>query len=303
MPTPLSIFEGIVLPTLLVAIGIVVAQRPWKRAANADPRWIAAPLLCLAFEIAYLVFHPDRPSFPPGTGDIYFWVFYAAIGIGFLGFLDGVFRPPLWLRAVTLLMLWRLLVRTMLSRQIPDQITQNAAEFWIDVAGLILLIWFLSLELISRSVVGSAVPLVLAILACGSAVTLFTWHLIASSSLAIALAAFCFAIAVLSRWCRVNHANGASFAVVLLLQLLFIHGYFYSPDTFIPTDNLRTAILMASPLLIFAGDLPGIRQARPHWRLAARVLPLLLIVAIVAGLNVRSYAEAEKRSHATELEQ
>jgi hypothetical protein len=221
-------------------------------------------------------------------------VFYFAIAFGVLGFFEGLLRPPMWLAALLLMVLWRLMVRAIIAPQVPRLIPQFNAEAWIDAATAAALLWWLAMQQLARSAPGATTPIVLAILCAGWAVVLVTWHIIRSGELAGTLAVMCAAAAVVSIWRpRITLATGGASVVVLVLLCVIVHAYFYTDDTFSLRQQVGTAVLLASPLLALAGDLPGIRGARPGWRLAARLVPLILAVGLVAGLSVRDYANAD----------
>jgi hypothetical protein len=302
MLSPTAMLWGFVLPAALVAAALIIGWQPW-RAAEHNARWLAAPAIAAGFAIAF--WHLQSPPvYPPGTGDAVSWLFYFAISIALLGLLEGILRPPLWLRAILLVILWRLAVRALLSRLIPRVISESDAEAWIDAAVLAALIWWLAIESLAARAPGPTVPLIFAILATAFAVTLVTWHIIRSGTLVGALGAMSGAAAVISLWDRrISFSAGGVTAFALLVLALATHAYFYTDDTFTPAQNARTALMLLSPLLAFAGDLPGIRSQKPLLRLAARLLPLLLVAGAVTGLGLRDYLRAEAQSHAAQQDE
>src|ERR1700689_5321894 len=142
--TPMQILAGTVLPAVLVGLAILLAWRPWNRLGNNDARWIFAPISVIGFCIAYWNFEL-KVGWPPNA-NVLFLLFYFAVPIAVLGLLDSLLKPPLWLRAVALLILWRLFVRLFLLPQIPRQISFAGAELWVDALSLIALIWWLTFE-------------------------------------------------------------------------------------------------------------------------------------------------------------
>jgi hypothetical protein len=301
--TPAMIFLGFVLPALIVGVGLALAWRAWRGECAADGRWIAGPLFAAALVVAFPRIEQAWPTWPPGTGSAVFLLFYFAIALGVLGFFEGLLRPPLWLAALLLLLVWRLMVRAIIAPQVPRLISEFNAEAWIDAATAAALLWWLAMQQLARTVRGAATPIVLGILCAGWAVVLVTWHIIRSGELAGTLAVLCATAAVVSIWRpRITLATGGVSVVVLVLLGVIVHAYFYTDDTFSPQQQVRTAILLASPLLAFAGDLPGIRTARPSWRLAARVVPVILAVGLVAGLSAKEYANADAADAAVQDE-
>lgn len=292
--TPAMIFLGFVLPALIVAAGLALAWRAWRYTCDCDARWIAAPLIAAGVAVAFGRIEQAPPAWPPGSDSAVNWIYYFAIALGVLGLLEGLLRPPLWLAAMVLFILFRLAVRAILAPQAPRLIAPFNAEAWIDAATAAALLWWLAMQHLARTAPGAATPIVLGILCAGWAVVLVTWHIIRSGELAGTLAAMCAAAAVVAIWRpRITLAGGGVTVIVLVLLCLLVHAYFYTDDTFSPPQQIRTAILLAAPLLAFAGELPGIRAARPAWRWAARLVPLVLVVAFIAGLSVRDYARAE----------
>jgi hypothetical protein len=299
--TAAMVMLGFALPAVLVAGGLILAWRAWRGACSCDARWIAGPLIAAGLVIAFPSIEQTRPPWPPGSGNAVFWIFYCALALGLLTFLQDVRRPPWWLAALLLIALWRLFMRVMLAPQVPRLISDFEAEAWIDAATVAVVVSWLAMQQLARIAPGPTAILVLGIVCTGWAVMLVTWHIIRSGELAGTLAIMCAAAAVVSIWRRwITLTGGGVSAVVLLLLCLIVHGYFYTDDTFSPAQQARTVILLVAPLLAFAGDLPGIRRARPGWRLAARLAPVLLAVGIVAGLAAAEYASAQAANQAAD---
>jgi hypothetical protein len=289
----MQILAGILLPAVLLGLGGALSWRPWSRHANADARWVFAPLGAIGFGIAYWSFEP-KLGWPPDANVIYL-IFYFGMLIGILGLLDSVFKPPVWLRAIVLVLLWRIAVRSLLIKQIPQVISEPAAELWIDALAAIALAWWLAFEHLAERSPGVATPVVLAAIAGASAVVLaLGWHIQSSGTMAGALMGMSIATIVLAAWeSRISFSRGLAQTLVLLLQLVLIHGYFYTDDTLTTPQQILVGLLVASPLLAFTGDLPVLRRQRPAWRLAARAIPVLLVLGIVCAATVRDYVRAE----------
>lgn len=298
--TAAMIFFGFVLPAILLAGGLILAWRAWRGDGPCDGRWISGPLIAAGLAIAFPSIEQAGPAWPPGSANAIYLVFYFALVLILLTFLQDLLRPPLWVAALLLVLLWRLFLRAVLAPQTPRLIPDFQAEIWIDAATAIVLVSWLAMQQLARSTPGPTVALVLGIVCAGWAVMLVTWHIIRSGELAGTLAILCAAAAVVSIWRRrISLAGGGVSAIVLLLLGLAVHGYFYTDDTFSTAQQARTAILLAAPLLAFTGDLPGIRRARPGWRLAARLLAVVVAVGVVAGLSVAEYAAAQSSNQAT----
>ena len=211
--------------------------------------------------------------------------------LGIAGLLESIFCPPRWLMLILILFLWRLAVRD------PDR-ADHSADYFADGGGNVDRCGgagghgFLAGDgYVGSPGTGVTVPLIMGIVCPGTAVTLVTWHILISGMLAGVVAVFYpQATFVVSLWNkRVSLSQGAITAMVLLLLSVVVHAYFYTPDTFTNSQNALIVLLLLSPLLAFAGDLPGIRDWRPGPRLFIRIIPVLLAVGTVAGLGLRSY--------------
>jgi hypothetical protein len=292
--TPMQILAGTVLPAVLLAAAILPAWRPWNRRAVGDARWIFGPLVGLGFCIAYCNFEL-KLGWPPDA-NVLFLLFYFAVLIGFLGFLDALLKPPMWLRAVALVLIWRIFVRLMLVPQIPRSISGAGAELWVDGLSLAALIWWLMFEHLADRAPGAAAPAILAGLSGASAVLLaMGWHIQASGAMAGTLLAMSIAALVLAAWNgRIGFSRGFAQTIALLLLMLLIHGYFYTDDTLTGRQQIVAAVLLASPLLGLAGDLPLIRRGRSGWRLAARVVPVLVALGIICAITIGDYVRADQ---------
>jgi hypothetical protein len=292
MPPISTILLGFLVPALATAFGLAAAWRVWDKSATVDGRWIGGPLFGLAFGMAFWNLRA-RPHFPPGTGDVIEWVFYLAVGLGILGFLDALLRPPVWLRAIGLLILWRLVIRVMLWPLIPGSLI--LWEEWIDFLGLAAIAWWWSLETVTRESPGLAGPLLLLILSIGAAAILTSWHIVGSATAAAGAAAICVAATAAAAWRgRISLERGAATAIALPLLALLIHGYFFTSDTLTPGQQFFAGLVLISPMLALAGDLPFAVKCRPLWRLAIRLLPVILAVGAAAAWSLHQYAQADQ---------
>jgi hypothetical protein len=295
------VFWGFALPAIGVAVGLILAWRAWRRADRLDGRWISGLLIGGGFALAFPWLEQGHPAWPPGADNAACWCFYFAIALGLLGFLQDVLRPPAWLGAIILLLLWRLAMRAILAPEVPGLLSNVALETWTDAASVAALLLWLAMQQLAANAPGPTTPIVLGIWCAGWAVMLVTWHIIHSGELAGTLALMCAAAAAIGIWRRrISLAGGGITAVVLLLLCLIVHAYFYSDDAFSTGQQWRTVILLLAAPAAFAGDLPVIRRARPGWRLAARVAVVLLAVGIVAGISVAQFAAAQAANQAAD---
>jgi hypothetical protein len=285
---------GIVLPAVLLALAMLLAWRPWNRRASNDARWIFGPMVGLGFCIAYFNFEL-KLGWPPNANVLYL-LFYFAIPLALWGLLDGLFKPPMWLRAVLLLLIWRMFVRLLLLPQVPREMSGAAGELWVDAISLIALIWWLTFEHLAERSPGVMTPMVLAAISVASAVVLaLGWHIQASGVMAGTLVAMSVAAMVLAIWNgRISFSHGFGETTSLFLLLLLIHGYFYTDDALTNQQQIWAGLLLASPLLAFVGDLPVFRKRHPAIRLAARMIPVLIVLGIVCGQTVRDYLQADQ---------
>ncbi|MGA2439572.1 MAG: hypothetical protein ABSH08_01315 [Tepidisphaeraceae bacterium] len=295
--TPMQMLCGLVLPAALVGLGAALAWRLF-----ADARRVFGPLVAVAFAIAYWNLEP-KIGWPP-NGNVLYLLFYFALAAGVLAKADALFRPPWWLRMVVLVILWRIAVRLLLIRQVPTSISASGMEMWIDVSTLVTLIWWLAFEGLAERCPGVTVPLLLGATAGESAIVLtLGWHIMSSGALAGALAIICIAGAVLGACSsRISFSRGFAQTVVLILQLILVHGYFYTDDELTGRQQVWIALLLGSPLLAFIGEIAVLRRQRPAWRLAARLAPALIVLAAVCAATVRDYLHAEQAGPAMQGE-
>lgn len=282
---------AIFVPAMAVPIGMMLAWRIWRAPARADGRWSGAPLIVLGFGLAFWQVR-GAPGWP--LTDVTNWFFWIAILLIPLGVLDAYIRPPLWARSIILVLLWRMAVRALLAPLIPRAISGAAVEYWLDLLSLTMLAWWLGLETLAERLPGVATPMVLTLTAIGTAATLGFWQILTSAALAGAIAVMCggATVAVLAHP-RIAVSRGLTMAAVLLLQLLLIHGYFYTDAPIDAATRWRLALLIVAPLGAFAGDFGYPRR----WR-SGRLLMRLLPVAIAIAASVAWAAVSFRRSDA-----
>ena len=258
------------------------------------------PLVAASFCIAYAVVEP-RIGWPP-TGNVVYLPFYFAIVGGVLTLADSIFRPPIWLRVGVLVIVWRMAVRLMLIRQIPGALSASSAEKWIDFSTLVTAIWFLLLDWLADRAPGITTPLLLMAISGASAIVLgLGWHIQSSGALAGVLALISMAGVVLGAiTARVSFSRGFAQMIVVILQLLLVHGYFYTDDNLTDTQQVLAAMLMASPFLALIGDIPALRGSRNSLRLAIRLGPAILLLALISAATVRDFIHADQTAGAAQ---
>ncbi|HEX4056391.1 MAG TPA: hypothetical protein VHX86_19185 [Tepidisphaeraceae bacterium] len=282
---------GIVLPAALIGLDILLM---WSPRIGGYARWSSAPLVAIGFGIAYWIFEP-KLGWPPNANVIYL-LFYFAAALGILGLIDAIFKPPAFLRLMVLMLLWPLAVQLLLGPLNVSAMDGLRGQLWITGSMLIAAVWALTFEYLSERSPGITAPLLLAAMAAASSILLaMGWHIQSSGALAGALAAMSVAALVVGGWSsRISFSHGSAQTIVLLLLLVLVHGYFYTGDTLTNWQQLWIGLLLVSPLLVFIGDLAVMRRQRPIWRLAARVIPVLIVLSIVCAATIRDYVHAEQ---------
>ena len=129
------------------------------------------------------------------------------------------------------------------------------------------------------------------------------WHIQSSGSLAGVLALICLAgvvTSVISR--RASFLRGFAQMIVVILQLLLVHGYFYTDDNLTDTQQVWIALLLATPLLALLGDIPALRPRRNALRFAVRLGPAIILLAIISAATVRDFVRADQTAGAVQDE-
>jgi hypothetical protein len=289
--TVLQILCGIVLPATLVVVFGGLAVKFAK-----DGRWIFGPTLAIGFGLAYFNLEPN-PGWPPGANVVYL-LFYLPMVLGVLALVDALLRPPNWARIVVLAILWRMGVRLFLARQVPETLSATSAEMWVDLSTLVAIVWWYAFETMAEWWPGVTVPLLLAPISAASALVLaLGWHIQNSGALAGAVMAMCCGGIVLGAFSSRNlFARGFAQMVVLVLQLLLVHGYFYTDDTLAGRQELILTILSFSPLLAFAAATPMVRTRSRCWQIVLRLVLVFAALGIVSGMTIHDYVLAEQSS-------
>jgi hypothetical protein len=282
----MQILCGLVAPAALL---VVIAAIAWR--LSADARWVFGPLMAIGFGLAYWNFEP-KPGWPP-TGNVIHLHFYLPIVLGILTLADSLFKPPLWLRTLVVVVFWRMAVRLFLQPQVPGTFSASSAEMWIDVCTVVAVVWWIAFEKMAELWPGVTVPVILAMLSAGCAVLLaMGWHIQTSGAVAGAVMSMsCAGIVLGAVSGRVSFSRGFAQMAVLILQLLLAHGYFYTEDTLTNQQELLLGLVLVSPLLAFVGEIPAVRRQQRIWQIGARLAPVLILLGIVCGITARQYAQ------------
>jgi hypothetical protein len=82
--------------------------------------------------------------------------------------------------------------------------------------------------------------------------------------------------------------------IVVILQLLLVHGYFYTDDNLTNAQQILAALLLAAPFLALLGDLPALKPRRNLPRLFLRLGPAILLLTLIAAATVRDFVRADQ---------
>jgi len=287
--TILQMFCGLVCPAVVVLLAGAMACR-----FCSEARWIFGPAIAAGFALAYWNIEP-APAWPPSANVVDLLFYFALVG-GALVYADAMLKPPTWLRAFALALLWRIAARQFLQRQVPASMSESELAGWIDLWTIVAVGWWLAFETMAERWAGVSVPLLLTMLSVASAIFLaMGWHIQSSGAMAGAVAGMCIAGAVLGLIShRVLFARGFAGVSVLLLQLLLIHGYFYTDDTLTSRQELLFGLLLGSPLLAFVGEIPLLRRQRPVWRVLGRIAIVAIVLATICTITIRDYIKTEQ---------
>jgi hypothetical protein len=289
--SPVQILCGFVLPAVLVVLAEWLATKFTK-----DGRWVFGPVVAIGFGLAYWNVEP-KPDWPPGANVIYL-LFYVPSVLGALTLADALFTPPLWLRAIVLLICFGIAAHLFLARLVPETLSARTAEAWTAVAAIIAVIWWLTFETIAKSWTGITVPLLLIALSATCAVVLaLGWHIQSSGLMAGAIFAICCGGLVLGAFSsREFFSRGFAQTAVLILLLLLVHGYFYSDDTLTPRQEFLAGFLIFAPLLALLGGLRQFRERSRPWQILLRVALVFGALGVVCGLTIYDYVHTDNVS-------
>jgi hypothetical protein len=276
VPNPSDIFFDFVLPALIVAAAWVIA---WGRGRNG--RWIGAPAVSAGFALAYCGIG-GAPHWPPGSGDASFWLIWFAAPTALLGLLDAWLKPPLWLRAILLLILAAAGIKALAAPLGASGPPPGDFLIWTLIAAVFWLAW----ETFARRQPGALVPILMALTLGASGAVLGVSNNIKPSQGAVALAGMAIAagLAVLIRrgvWLD----RGAILAWIVPLLGLFLFVHLYS---FTEPPPASVALILLAPVIALAGDRPRLRRGR--W--AMIIVPVILALAAAVGLSARQFLQS-----------
>ncbi len=277
------IFWGLLLPAGAAGLILLLGWRPWKRALEPDAAAAAAGPLALggawlAAQIAIV-----GVALPPVQASDWLAVLVAAAVLG--GLVEALRRPPAWMRWS-----WRAALSLALPALLALPLWRSS---WSSLEALAVIgaaaigvfgAWSL-LEAQARRRAGAAMPLLLAVLAGGSALVLALSGSASLGQLGGALAAAVGAALVIALLQpRLSLAHGAIGPLVIALAGLWLNGTFYAD---VPIGSL--VLLFVAPWLALVGRL-GRVQRLAAWqsalvRAGAVLLPLALAAAWAYGAS------------------
>jgi len=288
------ILLGLGLALAITAAATLLPALLWHgRAVNLA--WIAPLAIGLGYTVAFGFIAASPPAVP--GKNVNDWLYYNAIAVACIGLFAALLQAPVWVNALLGVLLIRLGGRLLLGRQIGHALATQDAEFYLDLASLAALVWIGTLQSLAQRVPGWLVTVLLGLLTLASALTILTNAILSNFYVAGALgfALLGLFVAILIRPQK-SLAAGVVFPVSLILLLMLLHGYFYGADP-TPMSQWGLAMVLLSPLGVFAGDLPGIRHCQPAWIHVIRITVVAALLATALAGPVRAYArEAAKEA-------
>lgn len=264
-----------VLATALVSGVLAIAGRLW-RVSN----WVDAVALGVGYACGHIV-TAGRPAFPPAEATQ--WLPYFAIGVAILGVLDTLLRPPGSLRALIWFLCCAALLRLLLSSKFQYGWSFWGGALWIVVLAAGMLILTLFFDKATQRDASVSFPLIVAILAGGTGLSLMFSGSMLLGQLAIVLAAAAGAIALVGLLLP-NTVNGRGIAPVAsaVLAGLWLSGYFFAE-----LSSATGLLLAASPipaLMLVLFDESG----SPRRGLLLRAVMVAVPVALAVFLAFRA---------------
>jgi hypothetical protein len=274
VPTIGDILLEFLLPALIVAAGFFFGFKLGRWG-----QWLFTVACAAGFALADCRI-AGTPRWPPGNGDVSYWIIWFSIPLAALGILDSLLRPPLFVRALVILMLARLAIRALLAPVEPKDI-----ELIVDALSLVATVWWLAMESLAQRRPGMTMPLVLFLTFAGAAGLLALSNNIKPSQAAATLAAMSAGISIVA-WImpQLSLAQGPILVlgVPLLALLVLVHFYYYTEP---PLASV--VLLLTAPLFAWLGEWDAILRLRPAWRWLIRLTPVVLALALAAGWCVR----------------
>lgn len=293
-----------ILLGLVLSLGITLAATMLpailvgRRQINLG--WIAPLAIGVSYAVAFGLI-ASSPVAAPGK-NVNDWLYYNAIAVACIGFFATLLSAPVWVNAVLGVLLIRICGRLILGRQIGHALAVQDTGFYLDVAGLAALVWIGTLHSLAHRLPSWLVTVILGLLTMASAATILTNAIMSNfyvaGSVGFALLGLFIATLISP---KKSLAAGAVFPVSLILLLMLLHGYFYGADP-TPMSQWGLAILLLSPLGIFAGDLPLIRNFKPAWIHVVRMAVVAALLTTALAKPVRAYVREAAKEATAEME-
>ncbi|HEY7090766.1 MAG TPA: hypothetical protein VH518_21900, partial [Tepidisphaeraceae bacterium] len=168
-PTPF-ILDGVIAAIVSLVI-LTIAWRPWSRSSAADGRWGGPAALAAGYccNVPRILGHFPRLS-PVILPDC---IFYVAILVAIFGVIDGLLRPPPWLRKLMAVPVLAAALLLVLLNQLHNPESRGTAIVWFLAALAVMLVWLYVFERPAEPIDHLAQPLALLIFCLFTGVILF----------------------------------------------------------------------------------------------------------------------------------
>jgi len=285
--TPDQIVIGLLLPAAIAAAAMIAAWRPWQRGAP-DGRWIGGPALAIGFYIAFakLVDNPLK------TNDWSRWTPLLLVPAAIVALIDALWPPRrMWIRLLPPAVLGLLLGWLELP---PAENRSVAATVhllsMIGVGACVLLIWWLSLERVSRSMPGMTGPLALWLAAAGVSVTMATAATLFEGLAVASIATMAGAAALVAWWSRrtlaLDHGAVLTASAAVVGAMVTAFTPLFSPGNS-PANMIAVALAALSPLGIWMGEIPLLNRGGRFRRGVTRLA--LVAAAVIAAIALSAW--------------
>lgn len=284
MPTLGQIVQIFALPSLIVAVGLLIAWWPasWKR----DGRWMGAIAIGGGFAFASSGIF-GHPRWPPGTGDASYRLVYLAHAVAVAGLLFWVIRLSASTGGAIVFLCICLGVDWLAA---PLRIKLGSADgFWLIGLEAIATASWRIFESLSRRMEGWMLATLFALEFAGWAAVLGMSNNVKCSQACATIAAMAMVAAVLAVRLRLALDRGPVWVWIAMLYFLLAFVYLYS-YTQPPAPSV--VLLLIAPVLAFAGDLPLARRLKPRWRVAVRLIPAFIAVGIAVEITAQQFFSA-----------
>jgi hypothetical protein len=292
--TPDQMVIGLLLPAAIVAVAMIFAWQPWRR-NPPDGRWIGGPAIAVGFVIAFvkLVDNPLKST------DWDRWTALLMVPAALVALIDALWRRRrMGIRLIPVAALGLALGWLELPPAQGDSLAARVHLLSsIGVAACVLLIWWLSLEQVSRSMPGMTGPLALWLAAAGVAVTMATIVSINEGLAVASIATMAAAAAMVAWWSGRTLALDRGAALVAAVAVVGAMVVAFAP-IFTPGNTTlnRIAILLAglSPLGVWIGEIPYLNRGRRFRRAALRLIPIAMAVIAAVVISVWVYRQTSQ---------